>query len=231
MIRKVLVREGKKFYWKEGDLHTDSGVVKAEDVKNGKVVSHTGKEFVVYNANFLDQLKKCKRGPQTLLPKDLAYVLHYSAVDDDSLVVDAGSGCGFIAATLARYAKKVVSYDNRKGHLELARKNLEFLGIDNVELKEGDVYDRIDEENVDVLTLDLPEPWRVDTSCVKNGGTIIVYLPTIPQVMQFCEQCNDHVEKVVELLEREWTVEGKRVRPKSQMQGHTAFLIVVRKVL
>ena len=107
---------------------------------------------------------------------------------------------------------------------------MDFLGIDNVELKEGDVYENIDEKDVDALTLDLPEPWRVNTSCVKNGGTIIVYLPTIHQVMEFCERSQDHVEKVVELLEREWHVLGRKVRPKSQMQGHTGFIIIVRKI-
>ena len=105
-----------------------------------------------------------------------------------------------------------------------------FLQIDNVELKEGNVYEKIEEKDIDILTLDLPEPWRVNLEGVKNGGTIIVYLPSITQVMEFCSTTKEHVEKVVELLEREWHVEGKKVRPKSDMLGHTAFLIIVRKL-
>ncbi len=232
MINKVLVREDNKQYWKEGDVHTKDGVLKAEDIKKAKskLLSHSGKEFLVYDANYTDQIKKISRGPQTLVMKDLGQILINSGVDKNSIVVDAGSGCGLIAATLAKYAKKVTSYDINTDNLKLAKKNLAFLEIDNVELKEGNVYDKIDETNVDILTLDLPEPWRVNLDCVKNGGTIIVYLPTIVQVIEFCNTSKDHIEKVIETLEREWYVEGRKVRPKSQMLGHTAFLIIVRKL-
>jgi tRNA (adenine57-N1/adenine58-N1)-methyltransferase catalytic subunit len=232
MIKKVLVRGDKKLYWKGGDLHSSEGVLKEEDLEKalGSVTSHTGKTFTIFNANFVDQIKKIKRGPQTLVLKDLGYIFINSGVTKDSFVVDAGTGCGLLASVMGMHAKKVVSYDNRKEHLKIAQKNLDFFNIDNVELKEKDVYEGIDEKDVDILTLDLAEPWRVDTSCVKNGGTIIVYLPTIVQVQEFCEKSNDYVEKVVELIEREWFVQGKKVRPKSQMLGHTAFLIVVRKI-
>ncbi len=229
---KVLVHKGKKLYWKKGDCHSKDGLVKEADLEQAtnKVTSNKGVQFDVYEANFLDQLKTCKRGPQTLLPKDLAYILHHAALTKDSVVVDAGTGCGFVAATLARYCKRVFTYDNRPEHTRLAQSNMKYLGIKNVTFKQGDVYEKIEETEVDVLNLDLAEPWRVKTDCVKNGGTILVYLPTIPQVMKFCEETTDHVEKVIELLEREWHVEGRKVRPKSQMQGHTAFLIVARKL-
>ena len=232
MVKKVLLRGDKKLYWKGGDLHSSDGVIKAEDLESGKneVLSHSGKAFKVYNANFLDKLKKIKRGPAIFIEKDLAYFLLHSSVDKDSLVVDAGAGCGVLAATLARYAKKVVSYDRREDHLKIAKKNVEYLGLDNVELKLGDVTEGIEEKDVDVLTLDLPEPWRVSLDCMKNGGTVLVYLPTIVQVQEFCEKTEAYVDKVVELMEREWHVQGQRVRPKSQMIAHTAFLIVCRKV-
>tara|TARA_Y100000310_G_scaffold345242_1_gene463048 strand:+ start:412 stop:1110 length:699 start_codon:yes stop_codon:yes gene_type:complete len=232
MVRKVLLRDGKKIYWKDGDLHSSDGVVKAADLESDKneVLSHSGKKFKVYNANFVDQLKKIKRGPATFVMKDLGYFLVHSSVDKNSLVVDAGSGCGVVAATLARYAKKVVSYDRREDHLKIAKKNIEYLGLDNVEFKLGDVTENIEEKDVDVLTLDLPEPWRVSLDCMKNGGSVLVYLPTIVQVQEFCQKTDAYVDKVVELIEREWHVEGKRVRPKSQMIAHTAFLIVCRKV-
>lgn len=226
------VKGKRKFYWSSGDLHTPDGILKEKDIEKtkGKVISHTGKEFFALDANFVDQLKKISRGPQTLVLKDLGYILIHSGVGKDSLVVDAGTGCGAIAAVMGRYAKKVVSYDMNKEHLALAQKNLTFLQSQNVELKEGNVYEKIEEKDVDILTLDLPEPWRVNFDCVKNGGTIIIYLPSITQVQEFCNTTKEHVEKVIELLEREWHVEGRKVRPKSDMLGHTAFLIIVRKM-
>jgi len=249
MIRKVVLRDQKKYfmkdgevqtsvkgkkkyYWINGDLHTPDGVIKEKDLEQakGKVISHSGKEFLTLEPNFLDQVKRINRGPQTLVPKDLAYILYYASINKESVIVDAGAGCGLLAAVLARYAKKVISYDLNKEHLELAKKNLEFFQIKNVEVKEGNVYEKIDEKEIDVLTLDLPEPWRVDLSCVRNGGTIIVYLPSITQVTEFCNTTTEHIEKVVEIIEREWHVQGKKVRPKSEMLGHTAFLIIIRKL-
>jgi len=232
MIRKILIRNEKKLYWEKGDLHTASGVINEEDIakETNQVKTHVGKEFIVYNANFLDQLKNCRRGPQSLTLKDLGQILIHSGVGKESIVIDAGTGSGLLAAVMAKHAKKVISYDINPDHSKLAKKNFEFLGIDNVELKEGNVYKNIDEKDADILTLDVPEPWHVDTSCVKNGGTIIIYLPTITQVIEFCRQTKDYREQVIELLEREWYVEGVRVRPKSEMLGHTAFLIIIRKV-
>ena len=32
------------------------------------------------------------------------------------------------------------------------------------------------------------------------------------------------------LIEREWFFQGRKVRPKSEMLGHTAFLVVGRKI-
>ena len=231
MIQKVLASKEQRIYWKDGDIHCKDGLIQEAALQEavGEIKTHLGKTFTIYPANAVDQMQKLKRGPQTLLAKDLAYILYYSAVNKDSIVIDAGSGCGFIAITLARYAKKVVSYDIRAEHLKITAKNIKRLGLENIELKEKDVYEGIDEKDADILTLDLAEPWRVDTSCLKNGATILVYLPTITQVMEFCKETKDHVEKVVELLEREWHVQGRRVRPKSQMQGHTAFLIIARK--
>lgn len=232
MIKKVLIRNENKYYWSQGDLHTKDGMIQESELKksHGLVKSHNDKEFQIFDANFIDNFAKIKRGPATLTLKDLGYIIINSSVNSDSIVVDAGSGCGLLAAVMGKYAKKVYSYEIKPEHLQIAKKNIEFLGLKNVEIKEGDVYEKIDEKDIDILTLDLAEPWRVNFDCVKNGGTIIIYLPTIHQVMEFCSQSKDYIEKVVELLEREWHVEGKKVRPKSQMIGHTAFLIIVRKL-
>ncbi len=232
MIKKVLIRNENKYYWSQGDLHTKDGVLKELDLKESQstIKSHTNKEFQIFDANFIDNFAKIKRGPATLTLKDLGYIIINSSVDSNSVVVDAGSGCGLLAAVMGKFAKKVYSYEIKPEHLKIAKQNIEFLELKNVEIKEGDIYKNIEEKNIDILTLDLAEPWRVNFDCVKNGGTIIIYLPTITQVSTFCSQSKDHIEKVVELLEREWYVENEKVRPKSQMIGHTAFLIIVRKL-
>ncbi|MAG78300.1 hypothetical protein CL616_02950 [archaeon] len=217
----------KKYFWESGDLHTPHGIVKEKDIiNNNNPKSHSNKEFQSYEANFLDKIKKIKRGPQTLLQKDLAYINLY--IEKDSTVVEAGTGTGLLAATIAQKAKQVYSYDINESHLKLAQKNLDFLKITNVELINKDIYEGFDKKT-DTLILDLPQPWQVPFNNVKNGGTIIAYLPTITQVMEFYKT-KLYIEKTIELLEREWYVQDKKVRPKSQMQGHTAFLVIARKL-
>jgi len=219
----------KRFFWKEGNLDTPYGVVNEEDLKkdSNRVKAHSGKEFVIYPANFLDKTKKIKRGPQTLLQKDLAYIQLY--IEKDSIVAEAGSGTGLLASVIAQKAKQVYSYEINESNLKLAQKNLNFLNITNVKLIHQDIAEGF-EDNVDALILDIPEPWKVPLNSLKNGATIITYSPSITQVMEFSKQEGIHIEKTIELLEREWFVQGRKVRPKSQMEGHTAFLTIARKI-
>ncbi|MEA3379052.1 MAG: methyltransferase domain-containing protein [Nanoarchaeota archaeon] len=236
-IKKVLIRNNKHYYWKEGDLHTDAGLIKEEDLEKdtSEVKSHIGKEFLMFKPSFLDNIRKIIRGPQTLLDKDLAIITFYSGIDKNSKVLDAGSGCGLLAICLARIAKEVVTYDRNKKHIKLTKKNIEFLNIKNIEVKEKDIYEGIDEQDLDLVTLDLPEPWHALDhvhNALKNGSYLATYLPTITQVKELVSKAEEKffIEKTVEILEREWIVEGRKVRPKSHMQGHTAFITILRKI-
>ena len=56
-------------------------------------------------------------------------------------VVDVGTGTGFVAAGLAAHADRVLGFDNATAMLDVARANVERLGVENVELAEGDVAD------------------------------------------------------------------------------------------
>ena len=57
----------------------------------------------------------------------------------EQTVVDVGTGTGFVAVGLAAHAGRVLGYDNALGMLEVARTNLDRLGVDNVDLAEADV--------------------------------------------------------------------------------------------
>lgn len=235
-MARILLREGKEFIWKSGDMHTNFGLIKEKDIKeNNSPKSNTGKEFKAFDATFSDLLRYIKRGPATLLPKDAAYIVYFTGVNKSSKVVDAGAGCGILASSIGRIAKEVTSYEQNPDFLKIAEKNLKFLDIENVKLKNKDIYEGIDEKNLDLITLDLPEPWHVfrHLSSLKDSGWLVTYLPTIVQVMHTVEEADKsgllHF-KTIELLEREWHIEGVRVRPKSQMIAHSAFLSFFRKV-
>lgn len=57
----------------------------------------------------------------------------------EQTVVDVGTGTGFVAAGLAAHAHRVLGFDNAASMLDVARANVDRLGVDNVELAEGDV--------------------------------------------------------------------------------------------
>ncbi len=107
----------------------------------------------------------------------------------------------------------------------------------NLKVKNKDIYKGIDEKNIDLVTLDLPEPWKALKSvekALKIGGFLVSYSPTIPQVIDFVNKINEdknfiHI-KTIELIQREWEIDGRKVRPKTTQTVHTGFLSFVRRI-
>ena len=90
---------------------------------------------------------------------------------------------------------------------------------------------------MDIITLDVPEPWNAVENCakaLKPGGFIVSYSPSVPQVADFVSSIKKNENfvyiKTVEISEREWEVDERKVRPKSQGIGHSGFLSFARKV-
>ena len=62
-----------------------------------------------------------------------------SGVNEAMTVSDVGTGTGFVAAGVAPRVKRVVGIDNAPAMLEVARDNLQALGVSNVDLVVGDI--------------------------------------------------------------------------------------------
>lgn len=235
MIKKVIITpKGEKLYWSQGDLHTLFGVVKEKDIKDGLVKSHLGKEFLVYEAKFVDRIEKIKRGPAVTLNKDIGLIIANTGINSKSKILEAGAGSGRMTAFLANISNNVVSYERNPEFLKIAKKNLDDLDL-KVKLEERDIYEGISEDNLDVILLDLLEPWKVlshAAGALKGGGFLVAYLPNITQVTELVKAISSPfiLDKVEEVFEREWIVEDKKARPKNQMLGHTAFLVFIRKI-
>ncbi len=240
-IKRILIEQktGKKYFVKDlsDDFHTSSGVLSSKDLKSKKgiVESNTGKAFALVEPQFADLWGNLKRGPQIMQQKDIGLVLARIGVNGASRVVDAGGGSGSLCLSLANVCKEVYVYEKNPEHYDVVAKNAKLFGIKNIVLKQENVYDGIAEKNVDVVTLDLPEPWRVvghAENALKRGGHLVVYLPNLHQVKMFLDSTRRtaiNVVEIVELLQRSWKITDKIMRPEFEMLGHTGFLIFCRR--
>ena len=181
--------------------------------------------------------KKIKRDAQIIPLKDIGLIIAETGINKSSIVLDAGSGSGALACFLATIAKEVITYEIREDFIEIVKANIEFLGLKNIKSKNIDIYNKIEDKNIDVVILDLPEPWNALDSCskaLKAGGFLVSYSPSVPQVADFVNAIRKNENfvciKTSEVVEREWEVEERRVRPKSKGIGHSGFLSFARKV-
>jgi tRNA (adenine57-N1/adenine58-N1)-methyltransferase catalytic subunit len=239
-MKILMTPQGRKFFYKGSDLHTQYGFVKKEDIdaaKPGSIVStNTGKEMVVFVPGFVDLYRKIKRGAQIIPSKDIGLILTETGLNKTSVVLDAGSGSGALCCYLAHISKKVYTYEIRDDFAEIVKWNIAMLGLKNVVQRKQDIYEGIKDKNLDVICLDLPEPWKVlpHIAALKYGGFLVSYSPTIPQVGDFVDAVRTIQGlvflKTVEVIERDWEVEGRKIRPRSQAIGHSGFLTFCRRV-
>jgi tRNA (adenine57-N1/adenine58-N1)-methyltransferase catalytic subunit len=186
-----------------------------------------------------DVMRKLKRGPQIITLKDAAMISAFTGMGPGDLVVDAGAGSGFLAVymgNLVRPDGRVVSYEKREDFAALAAGNVEKAGFGKyVEIKQKDIFDGIDEKEVDVITLDMPEPWHAighAKGALKSGGYLVSYVPSVEQFRQFVLACQDagliH-EKTIECAVREMLVKERGTRPENMALVHTGYLTFIRK--
>ena len=116
---------------------------------------------------------------------------------------------------------------------ELSKKNIEDLKLRAV-LKNKDIYEGIDEEYLDLVVLDLLESWKAVKHAkrsLKSGGFLVCYLTNINQVIELVKNLDGfYLDKVLENIEREWVIEGLKVRPKNIGILHTGFLVFARRI-
>jgi len=239
--KSVVVSEGKKYYIEDitQDFHCAEGVIsKTELAKENCIIkSNKDKEFFIFNASFMDSYKGIKKLAQTIPLKDLGFILAETGINKNSIVVDTGSGSGGCACFLARYVKKVYTFDINELNLEQVRKNMSYFGLKNIIVKKADAYEKIPIKNADLVVLDLPDAWKAigpADNALKIGGLVVSYCPQITQAQVFVNELMErknyiHI-KSVEIVERDWKIEGQIVRPRSLSNIHSGFITVARKI-
>lgn len=225
-------------------LQTHRGVIRHDDIIGTawgtRLESHQGNPFYLLQPSLSDLIKGLKRGTQIMYPKEISYILFHMGIGPGKRVIECGTGSGGLTTALAYMVGKtgkVYSYERKAQIQDLAIKNLTKFGLQNrVDFKIGNAEDGFDEENVDAIILDLPNPQdylhHVRKS-LRGGGSLGMILPTFNQVeiiLRELKLANFAMIEVSEILQRFYKTDWARLRPVDRMIGHTGFLIFGRKV-
>lgn len=226
-------------------LQTHRGVIYHDDLVGkpwgSQVFSHLGSTFYLLQPALATLLQETRRTTQIIYPKDIGFILVMMGIGPGSFVIEAGTGSGALTTALAWAVGpqgRVVSYEVRPEMQDLARRNLERVGLlDRVTLKLKDIAEGFDERGADALFLDLPNPFDFipqAKAALKNGGFIGSILPTTNQVTLLLAALHQNhfvFTEVCEILLRYYKPVPQRLRPTDRMVAHTGYLIFARSVL
>ncbi|MGZ8440487.1 MAG: tRNA (adenine-N1)-methyltransferase [Candidatus Deferrimicrobiaceae bacterium] len=236
--RMIILTPGKPFGTHKGNLLHDDIIGKAD---GSRVWTAMGAGYRVFRPTFIQYVMNLKRHAQIIYPKDIGPILLWADIFPGATVVEAGIGWGALAIKLLEAIGpkgRLVSYEVREDFAASGGRTVEhFLGAcENHEIKVRDIYQEIEEREVDRIVLDLPEPWHVvphAASALVPGGIVLSYLPSTVQVKQMVDRIEEGggftEPEVFEVIHRPWHVKGLSVRPVQWMFSHSAFLIVCRK--
>jgi protein-L-isoaspartate(D-aspartate) O-methyltransferase len=71
-------------------------------------------------------------------PYIVALMIQAAGIGEGDVVLEVGAGSGYAAAVISRIAGQVIGIERQHDLVEVARRRLERLGFDNVEIVEGD---------------------------------------------------------------------------------------------
>lgn len=235
----VTLRAGQAFHSDRGFIPHETLVGAPEGVV---AITTRGARYLALRPTLAEYVLEMPRGAQIIYPKDLATIALFADAGPGQTVVEAGIGSGALTLVLLRLVGptgRVVSYEVREEFARRAQRNIEArLGAGvPLTVRLQDIYQGIEEREVDRVLLDLPEPWRMvepAAQALRAGGIFCAYVPTIPQSQRVHEALAAHpafaLAETFETLLRPWNIAGLSVRPAHRMVAHTGFLTLARRV-
>jgi tRNA (adenine57-N1/adenine58-N1)-methyltransferase len=235
------------FLRKSETFHSDRGWVPHDNiigqVEGSWVRSSMGLRYIAVRPTLADYVLEMPRGAQVIYPKDLAIILFWADIYPGCRVIEAGMGSGALTLALLRAVGpegRVITFEQRDEFARRALANIHMRcgEVTNLTVRLRPIEDGLLEEDpVDRVVLDLPEPWRLTgelPKVLRPGGIFLSYVPTIIQAHQTSEVLRrDRHWALVETFEtlfRPWNIDGQSVRPFHRMVAHTGFITVARRV-
>lgn len=233
------LKKGGIFHFSGGYVEHDAIIGKHE---GALVKSSLGMKLAVFRPTLSEFILEMPRGAQIIYPKDIGIILMWADIFPGARVLESGIGSGALTMSLLRVVGErgvVFSYEIREDFITNALRNIEtFMGKPaNLIVKKKDIYEGIEERELDRIILDLPEPWRLvaeAAQALRPGGIILCYTPTIIQSQKICIELKKNEKFTMissfEVLMRNWHITEQSVRPEHRMVAHTGFITTARRL-
>ena len=223
------------------ELQTDLGVLTVpEDVTAGdRLETHLGEPFDVRDLRVPDLFEHFERTGAPMVPRDIGLIIAETGASVGDRVLDAGTGTGVLAASLARVGATVHTYEVDAEFAAVARENVALAGVaDRVDVRTGDVTDAIDDlapADYDVLTLDTADAPSVVAHApdlLTPGGFLAVYSPFVENARETTVAAREAglaEVRTVETIQRRLRVDDRGTRPDTAPVGHTGYVTLARQ--
>jgi protein-L-isoaspartate(D-aspartate) O-methyltransferase len=188
-------------------------------------VRQSAREFFVPDAYhdlaFADMEIPLAYGQYTMTPKLEGRLLQSLALKTNDTVLEVGTGSGFLTACLSRLATTIVSIDIVAEFVSDARKKLDHLNIQNVELRTQDFFDLNENSQFDAIAItgSLPSLDEQFIQMLRPGGRMFVIIGQKPAMEAFL---------ITQNANGEWTQESlfeTVVAPLSNAAHHEPFVL------
>ena len=237
---------GKRFFSNKGHLDHDDLIGREEGFT---VTSSGGSEFLVFRPLLTEFVISMPRGAAVIYPKDAAQILAPADVFPGAHVVEAGVGSGALTCSLLRAvgpAGRVTSYERREEFAEVARSNVtQFFGTDDTgqghpawTLRLGDLAEELPASG-DRSGPDHPRhagavgvPGRDRRRAAARGHRARTSRPppSCPSSSRRSGCTAASPSRRVGVPGARLARRGPRRTARSQMIGHTAFLVTARRM-
>ncbi len=233
----IRLAPGAQWFSHRGSIHHDELIGRP---LGRTVYTQHGAAILALEPSTHDLIHELPRTTQIIYSKDAAQIVMRLSLYPGRTLIEAGTGSAGLTLVLARAVMptgQVYSYETRAESFDMARNNLDELGLlPYVTLYNEDIMGGFHETGVDAVFLDLREPWYFLNHAwhaLKGSGFFGALVPTVGQATELLRGLKALPFGDItmqEILERPWKPAPERLRPEDRMIGHSAFLVFARKI-